>query len=72
MNSKGESSAYTTGLRSVLNWQRGNPLPRPDDDLYEREIRQWVRGWNAGVASRSLLTNQRNAVDINVQQHCDR
>ena len=48
-----ERSAQAAGLRAAYGWQRGNPLPKPPEDFEEYEIRDWVRGWNAGVANRA-------------------
>lgn len=48
---KMENSPYTKGLTGAVRWQRGTPLPTPSKHYTETQIRDWVRGWNVGVAS---------------------
>lgn len=45
------SAPYRKGFVGAITWQRGQPLATPSEDYTESEIRDWVRGWNVGVAS---------------------
>ena len=44
------NSANAAGLKAAISWQRGERLPKPSEEFDESEIRDWVRGWNQGVA----------------------
>jgi len=50
---KETNSPYTKGLSGAVHWQRGQSLPQPSEHYTESQVRDWVRGWNAGVASGS-------------------
>lgn len=44
-----KTSPFNVGLVEAVSY-RGGPLPKPNEDYAGWQMRDWVRGWNAGVA----------------------
>jgi hypothetical protein len=52
MNQDNATSPHGIGLRAAVGWQKGRSLPTPNEKWSDWQLRDWVRGWNAGVAGR--------------------
>jgi hypothetical protein len=45
--------ARKAGFAAALLWQRGRGMPEPGYDWQGWQVREWLRGWNSGVAART-------------------